>query len=102
LTDSVVDRYYDMTRREGNRQATIDCFTHLSDPDLDDRLGEIHLPVLLEWGERDVWIPIAFAHRMQKGIAGAKLVTYPDGGHVPMEELPELTAEDAERFLTAD
>jgi pimeloyl-ACP methyl ester carboxylesterase len=102
VIDSVVDRYYDMTRREGNRQATIDRFTHLSDPDLDDRLGEIHLPVLLEWGERDVWIPIAFAHRMQKGIAGSKLVTYPDGGHVQMEELPELTAQDAERFLTAD
>ncbi len=102
VTDSVVDRYYDMTRREGNRQATIDRFSHLSDPDLDGRLREIHLPVLLEWGERDVWIPIAFAHRMQEGIAGSKLVTYPDGGHVPMEELPELTAGDAERFLTAD
>ncbi len=102
LTDSVVDRYYDMTLREGNRQATIDRFSHLSDPDLDDRLREIHVPVLLEWGERDAWIPLTSAHRLQAGIAGSKLVTYPDGGHVPMEELPERTAEDADRFLSAD
>jgi pimeloyl-ACP methyl ester carboxylesterase len=101
VSESLVDRYYDMTRREGNRQATIDRFTNLSDPDLDDRLKEIHVPVLLEWGERDIWIPLSFAHRFRDGIAAAILVTYADAGHVPMEELPERTAEDADRFLGA-
>jgi hypothetical protein len=28
-------------------------------------------------------------------------VTYPDAGHVPMEEQPEATATDAEAFLAA-
>jgi pimeloyl-ACP methyl ester carboxylesterase len=99
VTDSVVDRYYDMMRREGNRQATLDRLQDLADPDLDDRLRDIHVPVLIEWGQRDLWIPVAFAHRLQDGIEGAKLVVYPDAGHVPMEELPEITAADAERFL---
>jgi pimeloyl-ACP methyl ester carboxylesterase len=101
VSDGVVDRYYDMMRREGNRQAAIDRFANLADPDLDDRLRDIHVPVLLEWGQRDPWVPIAFAHRLQDGIKGAKLVVYPDAGHVPMEELPERTAEDVERFLGA-
>ena len=99
VTESVVDRYYDMTRREGNRQATIDRFTNLSDPDLDERLRDIHVPVLLEWGERDIWIPLSFAHRFRDGIVGGKLLTYANAGHVPMEELPERTADDADRFL---
>lgn len=99
VTDELVDRYYDLLRREGNRQATIDRFMNLADPDLDARLGEIHVPVLLEWGARDVWIPLPFAHRLQSAIAGAKLVTYPDCGHVPMEELPDATAADADAFL---
>jgi pimeloyl-ACP methyl ester carboxylesterase len=102
VTDALVDRYYDLLRREGNRQATIDRFTILVDPDLDGRLHEIHVPVLLEWGERDVWIPIAFAHRLRDGITGAQLVTYPDAGHVPMEELPDATASDADGFLGAE
>ncbi|HSO39461.1 MAG TPA: alpha/beta fold hydrolase [Labilithrix sp.] len=102
VTEALVDRYYDLLRREGNRQATIDRFTDLSDPDLDDRLGEIHAPVLLEWGERDAWIPLPFAHRFQAAIAGSRLVTYSDAGHVPMEELPDATAEDADRFLATD
>ena len=36
------------------------------------------------------------------GIAGSKLVVYPDAGHVPMEEIPEETARDAEAFLRAE
>jgi pimeloyl-ACP methyl ester carboxylesterase len=96
-----VDRYYDLGRRAGNRQAIVDRLTHLSDPDLDTRLGEIHVPVLVEWGERDAWLPPAFARRLSSEIAGAGLVTYPGAGHVPMEELPEATVADAERFLAA-
>jgi pimeloyl-ACP methyl ester carboxylesterase len=101
VTDALVDRYYELTRREGNRQAIIDRFSNLSDPDLDPRLREIHVPVLLEWGERDVWIPLAFADRFRAGIVDSKLVTYPGVGHVPMEEHPEATAGDADRFLAA-
>jgi pimeloyl-ACP methyl ester carboxylesterase len=101
VTDALVERYYELTRREGNRQALVDRFTNLSDPDLDRRLGEVKVPVLLEWGEADVWIPVDFARRFGAGIAGAKLITYAGVGHVPMEEQPEGTSADAEQFLAA-
>lgn len=99
VSDAIVDRYYELGRREGNRQAMIDRLSHLSDPDLDGRLGEIHIPVLVEWGESDRWNPVATAHRLNDKIAGSTLVTYANAGHVPMEELPEATSGDAERFL---
>jgi len=100
VTDALVDRYYDLTRGEGNRRAFVDRVSGAVDPELDARLSELHLPVLVMWGERDRWIPLAFGRRLHDGIAGSKLVTYPDAGHVPMEEIPDRTASDAEAFLT--
>lgn len=102
VDEALIDRYYDLTRAEGNRTALRDRLNGPPDPDLDDRLGEVRAPVLLLWGERDRWIPLPFAERFKAGIAGAKLVTYPDAGHVPMEEVPEATAAEAARFLAGE
>jgi pimeloyl-ACP methyl ester carboxylesterase len=99
ITDALVDRYHAMVRREGNREALVDRLTGPEDPVLDDRLGDIELPVLIEWGEADAWIPVACAHRFQRGIGGAQLRIYPGAGHTPMEELPVSTARDADSFL---
>jgi len=102
IDDALVDRYAALVRTEGNREALVSRLRGAKDPDLDARLGEIHVPVLILWGERDRWIPLPFAKRLEAGIGGATLQTYPDGGHVPMEELPEATASDADRFLAMD
>jgi pimeloyl-ACP methyl ester carboxylesterase len=101
VDDALVDRYDDLTRAAGNRTALVDRLTGPPDPDLDGRLGEVRAPVLLLWGGRDRWIPPSFGERFKEGIVGAKLVTYPDAGHVPMEELPDATAAEADRFLSA-
>ena len=34
-------------------------------------------------------------------IPGAKLVTYPEGGHLPMEQLPDETVKDLRAFLAS-
>ncbi len=99
LTDAVVDRYQAMTLRTGNRGAMLARITGPPDPNLADRLGELNLPVLIQWGELDRWIPLSDAYGFQRGIAGAELRVYPGAGHVPMEELPEATARDADAFL---
>jgi pimeloyl-ACP methyl ester carboxylesterase len=99
LTDAVVDRYWEMARRAGNRGAMLARIMGPSDPNLADRLGELKLPVLIQWGGLDRWIPLSDAHGFQRGIAGAELRIYPAAGHVPMEEFPEATARDAGAFL---
>jgi pimeloyl-ACP methyl ester carboxylesterase len=99
VTGALVDRYDQLTRRAGNREALLDRLNGPLDPPLDDRLGELHLPVLLLWGDRDVWITPALGRRLHEGIAGSRLITYADAGHVPMEELPEATARDTQAFL---
>ena len=99
LTDAVVDRYWTLARRAGNRGAMLARITGPPDPNLADRLGELKLPVLIQWGELDRWIPLSDARGFQRGIVGAELRVYPGTGHVPMEELPEATARDADAFL---
>jgi pimeloyl-ACP methyl ester carboxylesterase len=99
LTDAIVDRYQAMTLRAGNRAAMLARLTGPPDPLLADRLGELKLPVLIQWGKLDRWIPLSNAHGFQRGIAGAELRVYPSAGHIPMEELPEGTARDADAFL---
>ncbi len=101
VTEALINRYYELTRREGNREALLDRLNGPLDPALDDRLGELHLPVLLAWGSHDLWVPPSFAHRFEQGIAGSRLILYPDAGHVPMEEIPDPTSRDVEAFLMA-
>jgi pimeloyl-ACP methyl ester carboxylesterase len=99
LTGAVVDRYWDMTLRAGNRGAIVGRITGPPDPPMGGQLGKVKLPVLIQWGKLDRWIPLSDAYGFQRGIAGSKLRIYPTAGHVPMEELPEATARDADAFL---
>jgi pimeloyl-ACP methyl ester carboxylesterase len=101
VSEALVDRYVAMTLRAGNRQATLDRVNGPQSPPLDARLPELRLPTLLQWGERDQWIPVTFAHRMHSAIKGSELIVYPNAGHLPMEELPFVSVRDADAFLEA-
>ncbi len=66
---------------------------------LDDRLGEITAPTLVMWGEQDRLVHPSTAQVWADGIAGARIVRYPDAGHMPMLELPRRSAADYRAFL---
>ncbi len=99
VTPALVDRYETLLLRQGNRQAFVDRARTIDDDSIADRLGELRVPVLVEWGEEDRWIPLALGRDLARRIPGAVLRVYPGAGHVPMEEIPEPTAADARAFL---
>ena len=66
---------------------------------LDDRLGEITTPTLVMWGEQDRLVHPSTAQVWADGIAGARIVRYPDAGHMPMLELPRRSGHDYRAFL---
>ena len=66
---------------------------------LDDRLGEITVPTLVMWGEQDRLVHPSTARVWADGIPGARIVRYPDAGHMPMLEMPRRTAADYRAFL---
>lgn len=98
ITPALVERYYELTLRPGNRQAFGDRAA-LDFVDNSDKLVLIKAPTLIMWGQDDIWIPAANAMVFAQRIPDDRVITYPGVGHVPMEEIPERTAEDARRFL---
>ena len=66
---------------------------------LDDRLHEIAAQTLVIWGEQDRLVHPSTARVWAQGIDGARTLTYPDLGHMPMLESPARTAADYRAFL---
>ena len=50
-------------------------------------------------GARDRIVPVANAHRLADGIAGARLVILPDAGHVYTTDAPDAANQKVLRFL---
>ena len=98
VTDALVDRYYELALREGNRDAFIArANTHFADNVSEIR--NIEVPVLVLWGAQDSWTPVDDAYRFQEALPNSELVILEDAGHIPMEEMPERTAALAKTFL---
>jgi pimeloyl-ACP methyl ester carboxylesterase len=98
VTDEKIDRYHQLMLREGNRTAVVSVLESLSGVQ-NDKIKELKIPTLIQWGEVDAWIPLEHAERFAADIEGAKMITYPGVGHMPMEEIPQQTAKDAKDFL---
>lgn len=59
IAAGVVDRYYDMARRPGNRRALFQRMAARREERSDDsRFGAIAVPTLILWGGRDELIPL--------------------------------------------
>ena len=98
VTEKLIDRYFELSLREGNRTAFVKRMSQLNEKlDISD-LKKITAPVLIQWGKDDRWIPLAKGYEFKKLIPKAELKIY-NSGHVPMEENPMETVEDYVIFL---
>jgi pimeloyl-ACP methyl ester carboxylesterase len=98
VTEKLIDRYFELSLREGNRTAFVKRMSQLNEKLVVRDLKNITVPVLIQWGKDDRWIPLANAFEFQKLIPNAELIIY-DSGHVPMEENPMETVKDYMIFL---
>jgi pimeloyl-ACP methyl ester carboxylesterase len=99
VTEKVVDRYFDLFLREGNRQAFVDRMNFSTYPDHLIRLRTIKTPTLIVWGENDKLIPIENAQKFHADLPNDTLVVLEKTGHVPMEENPGRTVDAIRLFL---
>jgi pimeloyl-ACP methyl ester carboxylesterase len=91
VTSALVDRYFELTLREGNRRALVRRFQAMqvdseSFSDNRERVRALKMPVLVLWGGRDRLIPPATARLFQADLPAAKVVIFDKLGHVPQEE----------------
>jgi pimeloyl-ACP methyl ester carboxylesterase len=99
VTDKLIDRYFELTLRAGNRQAFLDRFEARNDSTAYNRIGSIETPTLILWGEEDQLIPVESAYRFHEDLPNGTLVVLPNLGHVPMEENPAESLKPVLSFL---
>ncbi|MEP6790373.1 MAG: alpha/beta hydrolase [Ramlibacter sp.] len=98
VTPELVDLYYAMALREGNRAALGRRMDQGYTGDVA-QLKKITAPTLVLWGGKDKLAPTEFGPRFARDIPDAKLVVFDDLGHVPHEEDPARTVAEVKRFL---
>ena len=98
VTEDVVDRYYDIFQREGNKKAFVQ-FANTRFTQNTNSLNDLAMPVLIQWGKEDRWLNVENAYKFQEAIPTNQLIIYDETGHLPMEECPQQSAEDVMQFL---
>ena len=101
VSEALIDRYYDLALREGNRAALRQRFAQYDQGVDPAQIASIKAPTLILWGKRDGLIHPDNAARFQKDIAGSQLVMFETLGHVPQEEDPEATLAAVKPFLAS-
>jgi len=101
LSDSLVDRYYDMLRAPGVRAAILERANQTIYTDPVPRLKKITAPTLLVWGEQDQMIPSSNAQSYANVLSTSKIVLLPNLGHLAQEEQPQIALAHVVEFLNS-
>ena len=88
VTDLVVERYFNLTLRAGNRKAFVDRLKTPKDTSTYNNIKYIQQPTLILWGSQDLLIPVENAYKFQEDLPNNTLVILENTGHTPMEESP--------------
>ena len=99
VTPELVDRYFDLALREGNRQALVDRMQQSSESDKYLEIKNLKIPTLIIWGEKDAFIKLDIAEKFHQYLPNDTLVIVKDLGHTPMEEDPLNTVIIVKEFL---
>nr|WP_246448149.1 alpha/beta hydrolase [Roseateles oligotrophus] len=99
VSPELVDRYFELTLRSGNRPALRQRFAQMQPGAHIDQLRQLRLPTLILWGEKDRLIPPSVAQDFARDISGSRLVMLAGLGHVPQEEDPAASLAPVLDFL---
>lgn len=99
VTPAMVDRYWELLRYPGNREATLDRFAGPRSPARIEALKTITAPTLILWGREDRLIPVTSAEWFSKQLPNARVSILDNIGHIPMEEAPDRALAPVLRLL---
>lgn len=99
VTNALVDRYVDLAMAEGHRDVLLTQRMQAEPPWTPADFHAIRIPTLVMTGEDDSIIPADDARAIAAAIPGAKLILYPEAGHLPMEQFPDETTRDLRAFI---
>lgn len=104
LPESLVDRWYDLWIREGQRKAQLDRLSQYKAGDIDGLIRSLRVPVLLMWGEQNRTASFSQSTTflgLLKDAPSVKFIPYPGLGHMALEEDGARIARDVRAWLDA-
>ncbi len=102
VTPELVDRYYELTLRAGNRESlTQRMKLRETDAQAAGLIPTIQQPTLILWGAQDRLISEASGQRFHREIQGSQYVVFDGLGHVPQEEDPQRSVAEVLKFLVS-
>ncbi len=101
VTPQMVDRYWEMARYPGNRDATRARFSMPYRTFTADDVARVQVPTLVMWGEDDALIPYEAANWYMQHLPRGTLANYRGIGHLPQEEVAERSVADLRQWLAS-
>lgn len=104
VSDAVVDEWYSMWMREGNRLAMLDLLRQYVSGGVEDKIRAVRVPVLLMWGEKNRRVPLALAYETRDLLVNSpqvRLEVLPGIGHMLVQEAPAASAQIIRDYLDA-
>ena len=98
VTPELIDRYFELTLRQGNREA-LSARLEAGNERFTEQIRQVTQPTLVLWGAQDRLIPPAQAQYFARDIAGSQVQVFDGLGHVPHEEDPARTVAAVQAFL---
>ena len=99
VSSELVDRYFELTLREGNRRALRLRLQQLQMGEDSQRVDALKLPTLILWGAHDRLVPASVGAEFERRISGSRRVVLAGLGHVPQEEDPVASLLPVKQFL---
>ena len=102
ITPELIERYYDLASRTGNRKAFLDRMKSSIKNDNYLKIKTLTMPTLIIWGKEDGLIPLNVAEKFHKDLPNDTMIVFKDLGHTPMEEDPMKTVKAVKDFLSKE
>ena len=99
VDQALVDRYYELSLREGTRAAILNRSGGYNGNSKELDPSILEQPTLVMWGAQDSVISVNVAKLFTERMLNVELIIYDDLGHIPMEEDPQRSAADVLAFL---
>ncbi len=99
ITPALVARWAEFQRAPGHRDILMSVNLGSQAAATTAVIAQITAPTLVLHGQSDVLIELRSSQRMAAAIPNARLIVYPNVGHLPQIEIPQRSAEDVASFL---
>jgi pimeloyl-ACP methyl ester carboxylesterase len=102
VTEDLIDRWYEMWMREGQREAILRRLGSYSSASIAEVAAGIRVPTLILWGEANPQAPVEQASELRGMLTGApsvETIIYPGIGHMAAEEGGAAIAGDVRAWL---